>query len=46
MVSNCLLAMEYVGRRIFRSVDFRSLYPPELQEKIKQRWIEMGFDAI
>jgi UbiD family decarboxylase len=46
MVSNCLLAMEYDGNRIFRGVDFRSSYPPELQEKIEGRWTQMGFDAV
>jgi hypothetical protein len=46
MISNCLLVMEYDGGRIFRSVDFRSSYPPELQEKIEGRWTEMGFDAV
>lgn len=46
MVSNCLLAMEYDGNRIFRGVDFRSSYPPELQAKIEARWTQLGFDAV
>ncbi|KAM0421259.1 hypothetical protein ACHAPT_010981 [Fusarium lateritium] len=45
-VSNCLFAMEYNGKRDFRSVDFRSSYPRELQEKIKAEWTQMGFDAL
>ncbi|OBS17112.1 hypothetical protein FPOA_12386 [Fusarium poae] len=46
MVSNCLLAMEYEGKRTFRSVDFKSSYPREVQEKVEARWTDMGFDKI
>ncbi|KAJ5214783.1 hypothetical protein N7449_001952 [Penicillium cf. viridicatum] len=46
MVSNCLFPMEYRGERNFRSVDFRSSYPRELQKKVKAGWTRMGFDAI
>ncbi|KIL85233.1 hypothetical protein FAVG1_11663 [Fusarium avenaceum] len=46
MVSNCLLAMEYKGERTFRSVDFKSSYPKDIQERVKSTWTDMGFDKI
>ncbi|KAM3552352.1 hypothetical protein ARSEF4850_007434 [Beauveria asiatica] len=46
VVSDCLFQMEYKGKRNFRSVDFRSSYPPALQDKIEAEWTQMGFDAV
>lgn len=46
IISDCLLPMEYEGKRSFRKVDFENSYPKDLQEKITARWEEMGFDSV
>ncbi|KAK7403434.1 Ferulic acid decarboxylase 1 [Neonectria punicea] len=45
-ISDCLLRMEYDGQKGFSSVDFETSYPPEVQERVKSRWTQMGFDRV
>ncbi|KAH8800275.1 putative 3-octaprenyl-4-hydroxybenzoate carboxy-lyase [Xylogone sp. PMI_703] len=42
-VSDCLLPMEYQGKRNFRHVDFESSYPEEIKTKVRANWENMGF---
>ncbi|KAH8664737.1 putative 3-octaprenyl-4-hydroxybenzoate carboxy-lyase [Xylariales sp. PMI_506] len=43
MISNCLLPMEYEGKRTFRPVSFATSYPDDVKAKVTQNWASMGF---
>lgn len=46
IISDCLFPMEYEGKKTFSSVDFKTSYPPEIQEKVKAHWTKMGFEDV
>ncbi|KAH8886570.1 putative 3-octaprenyl-4-hydroxybenzoate carboxy-lyase [Thozetella sp. PMI_491] len=43
IVSNCLLPMEYEGKRNFRVVDFENSYPEDIKKRVLSNWKSMGF---
>lgn len=45
IISDCLLPMEYEGKRTFQKVDFESSYTA-VKDRIKDNWVEMGFDPV
>ena len=46
IISDCLLPMEYEGKRSFKKVNFENSYPAEVKKKVKAQWLEMGFDPV
>lgn len=46
IISDCLLPMEYEGKRSFKKVNFENSYPTEVKDKVKAQWLEMGFEPV
>ncbi|KFA79325.1 hypothetical protein S40288_03555 [Stachybotrys chartarum IBT 40288] len=44
VISDCLFPVEYEGKKPFSSVDFRTSYPQEIQERVLANWEKMGLD--
>ncbi|PNP80144.1 hypothetical protein FNYG_06512 [Fusarium nygamai] len=43
VISDCLMPIEYQGKRNFRECSFNKSYPEEIKNKVRTGWKNMGF---
>ncbi|TVY79095.1 Ferulic acid decarboxylase 1 [Fusarium oxysporum f. sp. cubense] len=43
IVSDCLMPIEYQGKKNFRECSFNKSYPDDIKNKVQARWKDMGF---
>ncbi|KAG5743912.1 hypothetical protein H9Q72_008876 [Fusarium xylarioides] len=45
VISDCLMPIEYRGKRNFRECSFNTSYPEDIKNKVREGWKGMGFTA-